>query len=231
MLKNTQHSDCNECSSICAYFKNLKTDELAELNRNRFEVFYKAGETIIKQGSLSKYLVSFSSGYAKVFIEGPADKNLIISIVQPKQILGGPGIYTDSKHHYSVVALTDTKVCLIELDTFKDFVRRNPEFAEGLIADMNSKAIDIQTKFMSLTQKQMHGRIADGLLYLSEDIFKAMEFDMLINRQELAELTGMSKESACRILKDFKDSDVIDFQNSHMKILNMEALQKISRNG
>jgi len=54
---------------------------------------------------------------------------------------------------------------------------------------------------------------------------------MLINRQELAELTGMSKESACRILKDFKDSDVIDFQNSHMKILNMEALQKISRNG
>jgi CRP-like cAMP-binding protein len=44
-------------------------------------------------------------------------------------------------------------------------------------------------------------------------------------------MSGMSKESAIRILKDFKDEEIIRVEGNHIEILNEEQLYKISQTG
>ena len=73
--------------------------------------------------------------------------------------------------------------------------------------------------------------MADALIYLSDEIFQATEFEMLISTSDLAELTGMSRDSAVKILREFKDENIIRIQSGILHILEPQSLVKISNFG
>lgn len=221
---------CVSCDKKCAIFQLLNEEELTLLENRRFEVKHKAGEIIAKQGTLSSYIISLNKGMAKVYIEGD-NKNLILSLVKPTELIGGPGIFVDTRMHYSVAALKDSTVCLIEVDAFKKVIRQNGYFAEAYIENFSRRSIHTFNHFAHITQKHMHGRLAECLIYLSEAVFKADAFDMVINRQELGDYTAMTKESVCRILKDFKDDAIIKLKGNYIELLNKDQLRQISANG
>ena len=84
---------------------------------------------------------------------------------------------------------------------------------------------------LGLTQKQMHGRIADALFYLSEKIYAKNPFNMTISRQDLADLSGMAKESAIRILKEFKEEGILEIKGNNFHIISPRQLKQISEKG
>jgi CRP-like cAMP-binding protein len=77
----------------------------------------------------------------------------------------------------------------------------------------------------------MHGKMADALIYLSENIFKSLEFGIPLSRQDLADMTAMSKDSAIRILKEFERDEIIVVDGKNVKILSMDALRDLSEHG
>jgi CRP/FNR family transcriptional regulator len=77
----------------------------------------------------------------------------------------------------------------------------------------------------------MPGRIADTLLYLSKEIFNCNTFEIPLTRQDIADMSAMTKESAIRILKELKDDKIIDFTASGFTILNEASLIQISVTG
>ena len=80
-------------------------------------------------------------------------------------------------------------------------------------------------------KKTIYGRLADILLCISNNIYKNSEFELTLSRKELGELAGMSYESVIRILKKFKEDNLIEEQNNHIKIINKEKLAQISQLG
>jgi CRP/FNR family transcriptional regulator, polysaccharide utilization system transcription regulator len=86
-------------------------------------------------------------------------------------------------------------------------------------------------RLLNVTLKQSHGRVADLLLHLSDEIFKSDRYDITLSRQELADFTGMSKEGTIRILKEFKTDGLIDFQNQQFELLDKKRLFEVSVNG
>ena len=83
----------------------------------------------------------------------------------------------------------------------------------------------------SLTQKQMHGRIADVLLYLSKEVFNSSDFELSLSRQDIGELSGMTKDSAIRILKEFENEHIIRLEGKKVSISNNLVLEEISMKG
>ncbi len=229
--KSPNCANCNECNRRSPLFSLLNDEELDLLNEDRFEVTFRAGEMIFKQGSASSHVLMLNTGMAKVYLEGHNGRNLILKIVKPVQMFGGPGIFLDQRNYYSASALEDCTVCFINVKNFKSAVRTNPDFAEKFIEDINKNSVFTFGRFMDLTQKQMPGRVADALLYLSDDVFEAEKFKINLSRQDLADMTSLSKESFIRILKEFKDDGIIKMQGDNMEILNKTALRKISQVG
>lgn len=217
--------DCKHCFRRNVLFDLLSEEELDILNDNRTEVFFKKGEIIYKQGSPLSHIVIISEGLGKDYIEGPRGKNLILSIVQPYLINGGPGMYVDMRHHSSLMALVDTRACFIDVNVFKDVIRKNSIFAEEFIRCFSQNSIHTFGQFVTLTQKNMEGRIAEALLYLKNDVFKNGSI-RYITRQEIADLTGLTKESTIRVMKEFKNECVIEEEDKEIVILNENALQK-----
>ncbi len=231
MVNKAHHSsNCKDCNCKSSIFNSLGDFELELINSSRFQVDYKAGEIIFKQGTPCPYFVCVTSGLAKIYIEGYG-KNLILSLVKAVDYIFGPGIYVDNRHYYSAAAVEDCTACLVDVGVFKNLVRSNPDFAEEFIRRVSLQSIFNFDQVISLTQKQMPGRIADVIFYLSDKIYGQNPFELTISRQDLADLSGMSKESAIRILKEFREEGILTLTGNTMEVLNPKLLRQISETG
>jgi len=73
------------------------------------------------------------SGLAKLNIEVDKKRNLMIGLIRPSEILAGPGMFSDNMYTFSVTALIDSIICLIDVDTFKIIFRSNEKFADNFL--------------------------------------------------------------------------------------------------
>ena len=220
--------DCTECNQKSELFSLLNEEETAILNTERYEVHFKAGENIVKQGTLLTHITNIVRGFAKIYIEGYSGRNLLLNFAGPHTLLGGPGLYTDNRNHYTITALQDTMVCFINTENFKKVMSMNSNFSQEFMSYLNYKTIFCFEKMISLTQKQMHGRMADALLMLSEDVYKSTDFDIPLSRQDLADMTAMSKDSAIRVLKEFEKDGIAHINGRNVHIDQIDALKELS---
>jgi CRP/FNR family transcriptional regulator len=224
-------NNCETCTNSWKNFQHLSPEELSLVNENRYEATFRPGETILKQGSPTSNALFISEGMAKTYIEGLNGKNFILSIALPGRLILGPGAFVDSRQTYSVSAISSVQACFINFDIFKHLVKVNGAFAQSLLEDISAKSLTSLNRMVSLSQKKMHGRLADGLLYFADVVFKSDEYEMILSRQELGEMTNMAKECVTRILKELEDSNVIYSDSSKVKILDREKLIRISEKG
>jgi len=201
------------------------------VQQNRINVVFKPGETIRKQGTVMTHVISVNRGLAKLYLEGIEQRNAILRLVKPTNFIGGPGIYLDLMHHYTVTALVESSVCFIDIQVFKKIIKQNILFAGEFMKDFSRNTLSVYNRLISLTQKQMPGRMSDTLIYLFDDIFESDKFPMLVSKQDLADLSAMSKDSAMKVLREFQKEGLIRITDHAMEILDAGALKKISRIG
>ena len=135
------------------------------------EITFKKGEIIYKQGSPFTHIAIIYKGLGKIYMEGSIGRDLILGFTKKYDINGGVGIFIDQRHHSSLVAVTDCEACFIEINAFKTLLRKNWLFMESYLKEHSLRALHIYNQFVLLTQKNMEGRMAESILYLSEHIF------------------------------------------------------------
>ena len=212
-------------------FDLLTEEEQKLVNTSSVLVNYKKGEMICKQGSFASHIMYLEKGLVKIYLEGNP-KDLILTITPEKNLMGLQALYEGNNTFlYSISTYTNTSVRLIDIQIFKQLLKQNPQFAYRIINILNESTSQSYGRFFSLTQKQLHGRLADILLCLSRKIFKSVEFDLPLSRSDLSDLTSMSTESVIRIMKDFKDDRIIDINNKSITLLDIPRLETISAKG
>lgn len=217
--------DC-ECKSIC--FQELSVEELEFLSKKRIEVTYKKGETIAKQGAFAPHILYVKEGLVKVYLEHQ-NRNLILCLEPPGTFLGLESLYQDKIFHFSAVTYDNSNMCLFEIDAFKHVMENNARFATRIYSQLNERIVRVYDRMLTLTQKQVHGRVADIFKCLSERIYKSNEFPMSLTRKDFSEITVMSVETLSRVFKELKDEGVIDIDGKNVKILDVDKLNQISR--
>ncbi len=230
-IKSDKCINCEICNERSPLFSLLTKDELSVMNSGRFEVQFKAGETIVKQGTSANHMMVITKGMGKLFLEGIDKRNLILDLILPWKLFGGPGLFTDMRYHYSVTAVNDTLACFIAAENVRQVIRSNPDFAEQILRHCNRNSAANFDRLISLTQKQMPGRLADTLLYLQSEIFHSHQFTLPITRMELGEMSNMTKESVTRILKDFESEGILILEGKSIEIARMDVLKEISLRG
>jgi CRP/FNR family transcriptional regulator len=231
MFKENNSRNCTICPFNSKSFEFLSKEELELVNRSKHEVNYKPGETIFKQGSAYTHVVSFSAGLAKIYLEGYNGKQLILRLVKPTEFIASPGLNPNNGHYYSIAALEHSTVCFLEISVIRMIFKQNHTFAEMLMRDIHSYYSQTLQKLINLNQKHRHGRIAEALLYLSNDIYHSDAFKLSITKKELADMAGISTESSFRILKELHDHGTISINKKKIEILDKSYLGQLSEIG
>jgi len=231
MLKVQEHRKCLGCGNMSNHFKHLSDEELNRVDSSRFEAAFKKKEIIFKQDAPISHVIFMYRGYVKIYIEGATNQDLILSITKGTSYITGPGLYYKGVYSYSAQALTDLSACFVEVNLFKELIVENKNFANSFLEEFCRRSVNTLDSYLNSTQRKMPGRLAGGLIYLSESVFNSLKFDPLINRKELGELTGMSKESVIRSLREFQDEKLITIKDETIEIINLDQLKKICQYG
>ena len=224
---------CKLCieTKINNIFSPLSDDEIDLLVDKKRQIKYKAGETITKQNTASTSVICINEGLAKFYVESANGKNVIVRIAKPGDFISGGGLFNGNFQHFSVSAITTVKCCMVDSANLTTIFQKNNEFAVKLIRNHTKQNNYLLKKLVDHTQKYMPGRVADTLLYLKNEIFNTESFSVPLTRQELAEMSNMTKESFVRILHQFKDSNYIATAGNTITILDESSLVSISENG
>jgi len=233
MFSEYQHKKytCHDCKDKSCAAAILTRGELDQINFNSRESEIKKGEIILHEGSLTSHIIYLKSGLAKEFLKPTPDKEQILSIVKQHAYLGLPSLFGDRINHYSYSALEDVSVCYIDINTFKKLIKQNGNFAYEILTSVSRDSLNNFHRFVNQSQKKIYGRVADAILYFARIVYESNEFTLPFSRKEFADLIGVSRESATRVLVKFRDEKIIDIRGRTLTIRKRELLEQISRKG
>jgi CRP/FNR family transcriptional regulator len=230
-MNNNCKQSCILCSNKSETFANLSELELQLIDSKRVVLNYRKGEVIAKQGSFVTHILFLQKGLVKIYKELNEKDNLILNFYPKGQLIGLPSIFGSNILQYSVAAVEDSVICAIDKQVLETLILDNGHFAASIIQNINKCTLHHFGKIFSLTQKQMNGRLAEALLFFSENIYRSEKFGESLTRKDLAEFTGMSVMSVVRAIKDFKESGIIDDKNGIFTVLDKSSLERISATG
>jgi CRP/FNR family transcriptional regulator, polysaccharide utilization system transcription regulator len=213
-------------------FESLLTEsEIHTILESSNIVEYAKRDVIIKQNSRVTDIPIIISGLAKVSCEMRKGKHIMLRIAQPLSFACLSSALNSEVYDYSVIALEPTAVRFVGIDTIKKIAEKNGPFGLELLKDVSSDNIFNVYRLSSLLYKQLPGRVADLLLYFSEDIYKSLSFTIPLTRQEMAELAGTTKESLIRTLSEFKNDKIIEMDRNIFSVNSMNIIKTLSRLG
>jgi len=230
-MKDSGSVNCVDCKNSSNCFKKLIPSELEFINQNKTQILYRKGENICKQGAFASYVLYISDGLVKLYMESPNNKNINLKILKTSEFIGLSSIYGDNIYNYSTVALKDSTICLIEKNSFRKLLINNGHFASEIIKWYCENEKQLFTKIQSLGNKQMHGRLADTLIYLCNQNLQEEKIFSYLSRKDIAEFAGLSTESTVRLLTELKNNNILDISGKDIKTLNPERLKEISKRG
>lgn len=219
------------CNIDAPCFRALTAEERDLVQSSRVQIVFRKGDMMCKQGAFASYSLFLIKGFAKQYIESESDKSFNLRIISEGDFMGLSSVFSSAIFNYSVMALEECQAVMIESDALKGLSAQNGQFALDLIRRYHEENNILFKLLQSSYSKQMNGKMAEKLLYLDDlrstipDIFSAL------TRRDLAEFTGVSLESAIKLLKAFERDGLIELIGKDVIITNREKLELISKTG
>ena len=229
-MKFSKKQNCQNCELKCDIYSTLLNTENSKRCNETVHAHLKKHDVICRQGTEVTHALFLVKGSAKLYIEGLNNRNIILYILKPPAYIGLLSFFESPYYSYSVTALEDSEVCLIELDLVKKLYIQNHDLLLSLNKAFGKSVATIMQKIISLNQKQIRGRIAENLIYLSE-IHHSSKFNICLTRKEIGEMAAISEENTVRLLTEFSREKIIATKGRDIEILDMPLLKKISEVG
>ncbi len=229
IIKNK--STCTNCGFISQAAKFLTEAELKELTRGTVDVTLKRGDKLFVEGLPHSHVIYLREGFVKVHMTGPNGRDQILKFARPGAYLGIQSLMGSDINRFSATALEKVHLCYINGNTFKNLIQTNASFSAEIMTSLCKDELNYFERFVSLQQKNNSGKLADALLYFAERVFESDNFTLPLTYVDLAALSGTTRESITRLMKDFVNGGIITVDHREIEILDKAILKKISENG
>jgi CRP-like cAMP-binding protein len=219
------------CDIQAPCFQMLTQEEITLVQASKTQVLFRKGDNLTKQGAFASYILFVIKGLVKQYVEGDNSKDYNLRFIKPGEFVGLSTVFTKNTFQYSTVALTECQTYLVEKDTIAKVIKQNGLFGFNIIKRYLEQNGDMFDILRSVLYKQMNGRMADTLLYINGLKSEYPDIFQLLSRKDIADFSGVSTESAVKLLKSFEKDGLIELHEKDIFISNIESLKEISRKG
>ncbi|MCG8183508.1 Crp/Fnr family transcriptional regulator [Tenacibaculum piscium] len=225
-------SKCEQC--IIRQFNSLKSltkNELIRIASCKTSKVIKKGSVLFEEGEHINGVFCIKSGISKVSKMSDNGRDQIVNIVQKGDLLGERSLITDEASNLKAIAINDMEVCFIPKEEILNNLETNPKFTMDVLKNMASSLKLADNFIVDMAQKTVKQRLATTLLNLENKFEKNKNgaLDILLSREDIANIIGTATESAIRLLSEFKKKKLIDLKGKEVFILNISELEKISK--
>lgn len=228
---NSPLFECEQCLFKTISCQYLNHDEFELIRRTSVQLHFEKGETVLKQGGKSTHLIFLHKGILKFTYQKNNGKNFIMTIVSGPKLLGGANLFFKNNNLFSLVAVEPCDICLIDERAFKNAIVKHGNYLLILFERTIEMFQSSIFNFISLAHQQVNGRIADILIYLSEEVYKNTPYEFTLSRKEIAEFAACSHENVINTLSRLNKEGIITLEGKKIIINDIKKLEDISKRG
>ena len=209
-------------------FQLISKQDLESLSENRTQLTYLKGETLFKQGAFAPHVLFIQSGLIRVHLQTGRNKVQNLWISKAGDFLAFSSMFGERTYSYSAVAMKDAELLMIDKESLRKLLQTNPEFGFRITSKNYKSEKHLMDIVASLSYKQMRGKLATALLYLSSESLKGEEVFSYLTRQDIADFASISVESVIKFLKEFEKEGILSLAGKNIEISDMQRLEEIS---
>jgi len=181
-------------------FQGLSRGEYEDLAMIVVDQVIRRGQTIFEEGEEGSGFYVILSGRVKIFKLSLDGKEQILHILTTGEPFGEVPVFAGEKFPAHAQAMEDSRVFFFPRPAFVDLVKKNPSLALNMLAVLSRRLRKLASLVEDLSLKEVPGRLAAYLLYLSEGKKGAVEVELDVSKNQLASLLGTIPETLSRIL-------------------------------
>lgn len=206
--------------------RHLTKEELFRINNNKQESVHKKGDAIFEEGVNLKGVYFIKSGIVKLIKTSSDGKNQIVKLIIKGDLLGQRSLVSNEPTNLKAIALNTVTTCYMPKAEVLNDLKNNSDFSFDMILKLANRLRESDNGLVNMAQKSIRQRVSETLLYI-ESCFGITEegyLNLILSREEYANLIGTAKASIIRELAYFKSKNAISLDGKKIKIENKSIL-------
>ena len=196
-------------------FNNLDDETLDEIYDITTSVKFDKGSIIFYEGDSSKYLYCLVSGIVKLYKVSSSNKEIILKYFHSHELIAEVANFENIAYPATSAAYTDVELFKIDFLKFKKLIYNNPELSFQIQSSLIQKIKNLEQVVSTHLVLSARDRIAKFICENTEEFFT-------IKNIEIAKILNVTPETLSRILRTFKNENLIDIKN---KTIDKERLK------
>lgn len=186
---------------------------------------------IFLEGDPADRLWVVAEGQIKIVKHTSDGQENLLEVITPGEMFGGAALLLATQPA-TAVAMTATLALSIERELYLQLIRQYPDIALRII-HLLADRLQAAMKMRALAVERVDVRLANILLKLCDKVGQPAEEGMRINlplsRQDLADMTGTTIETAIRVMSRFRKDGLVHTEpGGYVIVLDHERLRQIS---
>lgn len=196
---------------------------------------YPSDSYLFFQGDPPEALYIIWSGRIKLVRHTDQGRDVVVTVLGPGQLIGEMAIFDGRPYSMTAVTLEDTAVVTITRNDLMRIIHRYPEVSFEVILELNRRLRLCHELVRSLAVDRVEQRIARALLRLKDlggvpsPEGEGVMIDIHLTRQDIAEMTGTTVETAIRVMSRFRKAGLTKNYKGRTILLQIDGLEEIAR--
>jgi CRP/FNR family transcriptional regulator, dissimilatory nitrate respiration regulator len=212
-------------------FGGLPEEHITEIEEIAVDKNYNKGEIIFYDGDEGKGFYLIAVGSVSVYKLSPDGKEQIFHIVKEGETIGAVPVFSGKSFPANARALSKTHLLFFDRKKFIELITGKPNLIMNLLALFSMRLREFTIQVENLSLKEIPGRLASYLLYLSQEQGNIDLINLNISKVQLANLLGTGPESLSRALSNMKTKKLIAKEGTNIRLIDRSQLEELSERG
>lgn len=207
-------------------FKGLPQEQIDIILDMTIEKQFVRGETIFFEGDEAEGFYIVTGGQVKVFKMNALGKEHILHIFGAGEPIGEVPVFHNQPFPASAEALVKSRLIYFPRKEFVNLIEKHPSVSLNMLALLSMRLRQFASQIENLSLKEVPARLANYLIYVSEEQDNTDTVQLSVSKGQLASLLGTIPETLSRIFAKMSDEGLIRVDGRIITILNREGLMK-----
>jgi CRP/FNR family transcriptional regulator len=213
-------------------FCNLPASALQTFESIKSATAYPPGAVLFVEGQLPRGIFVLCKGSAKLSINSPGGKTMIVKLAEPGEVLGLSATMSGKPYEVTAQTIDPCQVNFIKRDDFLKFLKDDVEVcfkvAEQLGEKYHNACKEVRLLGLSHSAAEKLAMLLLDWNSRSGDAKPEPRLTLRLTHEEIAQMIGTSRETVTRLFADLKKQQIVQTKGSTLVIRNTEALREIA---
>lgn len=217
----------SELEKIAVWASELSPVELERAASGVSLRTYARGSYICHSGDVLEAWTGVVEGLAKIATISPDGKPISYSGIPAGGWFGEGSIIKNEARKYDIVAVRDTRLAMMNAATFRWLFENSAGFNRFLVFQINERLGQFIGMLGVDRMLDAVGRMARTLAWLFNPVlFPAVGHRLDISQEELAQLSGLSRQAANKALKTLVEEGLVEIDAHAIIVRQLDVLAR-----